>query len=232
LSGAYARGGQPRATPDPDERAYAEMIRWQRMYNARQAAEEARRASDRTEGNPRPPAEDYWRTHPDLGESLIPVWGSAREAIADAYEGDVLGAGLNGALAASDLFLAGAVVRSLGKGALKVGGSHAWKGGSGVRAWMGKHKYLAPNQHGHHWAIPQNRWGKHVPDVIKNQPWNVKPMKDPAIHMRMDRSWGGKPPLTPLERYWHGTPAWAKVGSGASIGHPAGAGKAAMDEDR
>jgi hypothetical protein len=208
------------------------MIRWQRAYNARQAAEEARRAAAGAEDTPRRPTGGYWRSHPELAESLIPVWGSAREAIADVYEGDIVGAGLNGSLAASDLFLAGAIVKSVGKGAVKLGGSHAWKGRGGVREWMGEHKYLARNQHGHHWAIPQGRWGKHVPDVIKNQPWNIKPMKDPAIHMRMDRSWGGKPPLTPLERYWHGTPAWAKVGSGAAAGHPVGGVKAAFDEDR
>ena len=38
--------------------------------------------------------------HPGLAESLIPVWVSGREAVADFHEG---GAGINGALAASDL---------------------------------------------------------------------------------------------------------------------------------
>ena len=229
MSSSYGRGAQLRGVADPDAEAYDKMIRWQRAYNARQEAEERRRsaAADRTAEKA-----DYWRKHPELGESLIPVWGSAREAIADAYDGDRSGMALNGGLAAADLFLASAVLKSMGKGAVKIGGSHAWKGRDGVRKWMGDHGYLADRQHGHHWGIPQNRWGKRVPDVIKNQPWNIKPMKDPAIHMRMDRSWGGKPQLTPLERYWHGTPAWSKVGSGSAVGHPVGTGKAATERDR
>lgn len=211
-SGSYARGDQPRSVPDPDRRAYDAMVEAQKAYNAKQEQE-------------------WWRKHPGVAESVVPVWGSAREAVADAYEGDVAGAALNGALAASDLFLAGAVVKGVGKGAFKVAGSHAWKGRDGVRAWMGEKGHLAPGQHGHHWAIPQNGWGKAVPDAVKNQPWNIKPMKDPAIHMRMNKSWGGKPPLTLPERLWHGPPAWAKVGSGSAVGHPVGATKAAAERE-
>lgn len=51
---------------------------------------------------------DHFVGRPGFAESLIPVWGSGREAIADFQEGDYVGAGINGAAAASDLFLAGA----------------------------------------------------------------------------------------------------------------------------
>ena len=175
--------------------------------------------------------EEWYRQHPGLAESLVPVWGSAREAVADAYEGDVAGAVLNGALAGPVVFLAGAVVKGGGKGALKIAGPHAWKGRKGVRAWMGEKGHLAPGQHGHHWAIPQNGWGKPVPDFIKNQPWNINPMKDPTIHMRMDKSWLGAPRLTLPQRLWYGPPTWAKVGSGAAVGHPTAAAKAASERD-
>lgn len=53
--------------------------------------------------------------HPGFAESLIPVWGSGREAVADFQEGDYAGAALNGALAASDLFLAGSIAKGLRK---------------------------------------------------------------------------------------------------------------------
>lgn len=62
---------------------------------------------------------DNFVGHPDFAESLLPVWGSGREAIADFQEGDYLGAGINGAAAASDLFLLGAAGKTAGKVVLK-----------------------------------------------------------------------------------------------------------------
>src|ERR1700740_1174844 len=103
--------------------------------------------------------------HPGFAESLIPVWGSGREAVADFQEGDYAGAALNGALAASDLFVAGSVAKGVAKGgmyALKASQSaaenpYAWKT---VRKWMGDKGFLDSGQHGHHWLIPQNGGGK------------------------------------------------------------------------
>lgn len=156
------RGG-PRSVPDPDGERYDEMIRQERLKTER--AEAVGTKSTNSIG------------HPGFAESLIPVWGSGREAVADWQEGDYAGAALNGALAASDLFLAGSVARGMAKGGFYVARNvakeapYAWK--SEVRPWMGKQKFLKPKQHGHHWAIPQNGWGKDVPDFIKNQPWNI-----------------------------------------------------------
>jgi hypothetical protein len=53
--------------------------------------------------------------HPGFAESLIPVWGSGREAVADYQEGDYVGAALNGVLAASDMSLAGDAAKAIGK---------------------------------------------------------------------------------------------------------------------
>jgi len=58
--------------------------------------------------------------HPGFAESLIPVWGSGREAVADFQEGDYLGASLNTALAVSDLFLAGSIGKGLAKGGIYI----------------------------------------------------------------------------------------------------------------
>ena len=82
-----------------------------------------------------------------------------------------------------------------------------------VRPWMGEKRYLAKGQAGHHWAIPQNGWGKGVPERIKNQPWNIKPMPEgPAgaeMHGRMTGRYKGKPMFIALERFIYGTPAWS-----------------------
>lgn len=172
--------------------------------------------------------------HPGFAESLIPVWGSGREAVADFQEGDYAGAALNGALAASDLFVAGSVAKGLAKGgmyALKASQSaaknpYAWKP---VRKWMGDEGLLASGQHGHHWLIPQNRWGKNVPDWIKNHPLNIKGMPDATTHGRMEHRVGDLPRFNPAQRYWYGTPAWAKVATGAAVGHPVAATKARSD---
>ena len=212
--------GEPRSVPDPDGERYDEMIRQGALKKARAEADESN-----------PPNSVG---HPGFAESLIPVWGSGREAVADFQEGDYAGAALNGALAASDLFLAGSVAKGLAKGGFYVAKNvakkapYAWK--SEVRPWMGEQKFLKPGQHGHHWAIPQNGWGKKVPDAIKNQPWNIKPMPDATTHWRLEHRVGDLPRFNPAERYWYGTPAWSKVGTVAAVGHPAGAAKARSDE--
>jgi hypothetical protein len=199
-SGSYARGDHPRPVSDPDKAAYDAMAAKQKAHNARQ--EEA-----------------WYRQHPGLAESLVPVWGSGREAVADALEGDVVGATANGLLALTDLTGEGYVLKTLGKGGLKIGGSMAWKQ---VRKHMGDKGLLEAGQHGHHWLIPQREWGKGVPEIVKNQPWNIKGMKSPEIHARMrGATKGGKPRLNPIERYVEGTPSWWKVQNGVWAGHAA-----------
>jgi hypothetical protein len=228
--------GQPRPVPDPDGDRYDEMLRQERLRRARAEAAEARSP---------PPSVG----HPELLESLIPVWGSGREAVADFQEGDYAGAALNGALAASDLFLAGSIVKGVAKGGFYTVGKIAAKKATmkptkttpynwdaKVRPWMGKQGYLAKGQAGHHWAIPQNGWGKGVPERIKNQPWNIKPMPEgPAgaeMHGRMTGRYKGKPKFNALEQYIYGTPAWSKTATGAAVGHPAAAAKAESEKRR
>jgi hypothetical protein len=188
------------------------------------AAREAAEAQDR-------PSDSVG--HPGFAESLIPVWGSGRGAIADAQEGDYLGAAVNGALAASDLLLAKSIAEGVGKGAFYVTRNAArnpYDWDRYVRPWLGDERgMLAPRQHGHHWAIPQGGWGKTVPDWIKNQPWNIKPMPDAVTHWRIDHRVGSLPRFNPLERYWHGTPTWSKVAAADALGHPIAAATAGRD---
>ena len=162
--------------------------------------------------------------HPGFAESLIPVWGSAREAVADYQDGDYAGAALNGALAASDLFLAG----SLGKAVAK-GGLYAITGAIGrpaeeavwkefVRPKMGELGMLDDGQHGHHWFFPQRN--EDIPAVIRNHPWNIKAMPSHEVHGRVHHRFKSKPRYGLLGRYWHGTPAWSKAATGSALGHP------------
>ena len=204
-SGSFARGDQPRSVPDPYGAAYDAMIVKQRAHNARQ--EEA-----------------WWKEHPGTLESLTPVWGSAREAVADAAEGDYLGAAVNGALAVSDLapgaYAAKAAAKVGVKGLLK-GGSHTW---NATRKWIGKNGFAESGQHVHHGMIPQGGWGKWVPDKIKNQLWNATPMRSPQVHGRIHGPYGGLPQYPLPQRYWIGAPDWAKR---AHVWLPSGAATAA-----
>lgn len=172
--------------------------------------------------------------HPAMLESLIPIWGSGREAVADFHDGDYVGAGINGALAVSDLSLAESLAKGLAKGGFSVAKDAAGEAPYGwkrvVRPWMGEKGYLEAGQHGHHWAIPQNGWGKTVPDAIKNQPWNIKPMPSAEAHGRITGSYKGKPRFNVLERYLHGTPTWSKVATGAALGHPIAAAKGRRED--
>jgi hypothetical protein len=150
----------------------------------------------------------WWRTHPGFAESLLPVWGSAREAWADHEDGHDTLATINAALAVSDLALGGEVVGGLTKGGFKLAGSNTW---NATRKWMGKNSFLDAGQHGHHWLIPQSGWGKDIPDIVKNQPWNIRGMPSPEIHGRIHGNYGGKPQFNLLQQLHFGMPTWAKT---------------------
>jgi hypothetical protein len=164
--------------------------------------------------------------HPGFWESMIPVWGSGREAIADAQEGNYLGAGLNAALAVSDLWPAEDIAKGLAKGGFKLAGSHTW---DATRKWLLKQGYRQPGEHGHHWLIPRNGWGRSVPDWIKNQPWNIKALP-PWAHYGV-HGWkatmpdGVKQTMNTFDRLWYGTPHWAKAVPVSTAGHAVLAGE-------
>lgn len=219
-SGSYARGDQPRSVADPDRRLHEGAAREQRAYNERQEAEIARKKARR--GIEMPDV-----GHPSAVEALIPVWGSGREALADAHDGDWVGAVGNGAMAVTDLVPAKAVGGAILKGAVKVGGPHVWRTKpwdkvQGVRQWLGEKGHLKPGEHGHHWAIPQGGWGKNVPDWIKNQPWNIvglDAVKHGRIHGKYTVDGVKLPRYGRAERLLYGTPQWAKAAAATT---PAG----------
>ncbi len=250
--------GQPRSVPDPHGDDYDKMMReWMARSgpetdgSAGPAASPARRFG-RTPPvrNPLPhPAILQWANPPaaaaqeamadlqemdpvgppGLMESFIPVEGSGREAVNDLQTGDYFGAGLNGVLAATDLIPAKEVAGALGKGAFKLGGSHTW---NATRKWMGNADYLAPFQHGHHWGIPNKEWGKVVPDWIKNQPWNIKPMPSAEVHGLIHGPYKKQPRFNLAQQLWHGTPRWAKAAGLLAVGDPIAAAWEASKQDQ
>ncbi len=233
---AQTLNGKPRSISDQAQDVYAERVRREALVEQAKAAA-AKLTPD-------------WDSHPGFAESLIPVWGSGREAVADFREGDYVGAGFNAALAASDLFLAGAAAKGLAKGAINIEkgltktAPYEWKN---VRRRLGKEGFLELKQEGHHWLIPQGgRFGRAVPNVIKNQRWNIKPMPNSEVgrelHARIHRPVTRRATATtpavklkrfnPLQRYIHGTPTYWKSTNGVAAGHATGAAKAEWDESK
>lgn len=160
----------------------------------------------------------------DVGfwESMIPIWGSGKQAYED-FKCGRWGWGLfNTAMAISDVFLVKSLVTGIAKGAFKTAGSHSWKA---TRQWLnqtGRVEYKG--QHFHHWLFERNQGiGQHVPDVIKNQPWNLMGLPGTdnatsnAFHQWLHHH------ANPAQRLWYGTPAWAKAVGASSGGRAANA---------
>ncbi len=228
-SGSYARKEQPRSVPDPLDKPYRRMAAQQRAYNAQQEAggpvappsNSARAEPGSKTGEPARRRFD----HPGAVESMIPIWGSGKEALADLEDENYVGAALNAGLAASDVFIAKAIVGGLAKGGLKTAGPWAWRQfekreAKGMRPWLGEKGFLKPNQPGHHWWLEQKG---SAPDWLRNQPPFIKGMKDAVEHGRVHGPYtvdGVKlPRFNALERIWYGTPDWLKAGYVSSAGH-------------
>jgi len=150
--------------------------------------------------------------HPGTLESLAPVWGSAREALADYYDGHPVRALGDLALAASDVIPVKAATGMIAKGGLKVA-SKSWRY---ERRLIGKAGLAAKGQHVHHVFIPQGEWGKAVPGQIKNMGWNLKPMESVAAHQKAH---GHGLKYGPLQQFFHATPEGFQRTLGVLGGH-------------
>jgi len=76
----------------------------------------------------------------------------------------------------------------------------------------------------HHWLIPQNQWGRAVPNYIKNQRWNLLVTENRAAHAMIDTAFSvrGVTPYALPMRPLIGMPNWARatvVGSGLGLGY-------------
>lgn len=72
----------------------------------------------------------------------------------------------------------------------------------------------------HHWFFRANGpIGRHLPDVIKNQPWNLNPVPK-GVHDLIHGNAPGGVQYGALMRWWQGAPSWAKsveVGVGGAL---------------
>jgi hypothetical protein len=237
-SGSYARGDQPRSVPDPNAALYDEAARRQRAYNDEQAAQQTRadqaRRKEQLLGDRLFDLADDGGTpdvgHPGVAESLIPVWGSGREALADLHDKNYVGSLVNEGLAVSDAIPLKAVGGAIAKGGFRLAPAvwrtkpwEAAKGIKGARQWMTDIGFARPGQPVHHWAIPQGDWGKKVPGELKNQLWNAKPTEDAVQHGRIHGPYTVNgvrmPEFNDLEKLWYGTPDWFKALQVSIPGH-------------
>ncbi len=160
-------------------------------------------------------------------KSLIPIYGSGRDAVHAFKEGRYLAGVFNTALAVSDVFLIKSVFVAGGKlalnGGFKLAGSHSWSatkgywGKSGIKQLTGGSK--------HHWLISQklmNRYPQLKP--VGNQFWNIKTFSSHADHIRLahGQTYGGLRGASPLGQIWYGTPTWPKAVIGSYGGRAVG----------
>jgi RHS repeat-associated protein len=158
---------------------------------------------------------------PGFWEGLIPIWGSGRAAINDFQTGHWGWGIVNTGLAISDVFLVKSLVTAAGKvgveGLAKLAGSNAW---GATRSWLAREGWTEfAGQQFHHWLIPQRTWGTVVPDIIKNQPWNLMRMPEgaagQALHTMLHGGvTGAGESMNMAQRLWFGSPGWAKVLTG------------------
>jgi hypothetical protein len=194
------------------------MTRRQKAYNAAQDAAPQSAMSRSTAAQRLPPDPEHFL--PDaITAELVRTLGSARAARKKWEGGDKVGAGVDAALGLPDAYANGAILKGLmKKGGVKIFGPKNWHNPPwkqpGAREWLEQNGFINRGEKGHHWLIPQNGWGKAVPEWIKNQPWNIKGMDD-VPHRRshgrakVDGEW--LPEFTDLEKFWSATPAYFKA---------------------
>lgn len=106
----------------------------------------------------------------------------------------------------------GGLMGGLAKGAGKISSSTRYAGA--LNEYRRVHNIPGRNspdyQQVHHWFIEANgRFGKLVPDWIKNQPWNLNPVRKGVHDLIHGNAPGGKQ-YGSFMRWWQGAPSWAK----------------------
>jgi hypothetical protein len=151
-------------------------------------------------------------------ESLIPVWGSAKEAEYNFDKGHYVVGIIYALLAITDVFLVKSIVTGIAKGAFKVGGSHSWRAS---RRWALKHDWTGKGEPLHHWLIQQSVAKKYGIEAFTNQPWNWVRFESQSSHMRFGHGFkfGEEAAGSLGQRFWYGTPHWFKIGATDVGGH-------------
>jgi hypothetical protein len=198
--------GEPQSVPDPDGDAYDEMLRRYRARSTDDAAASddllvgssdadqliggsgdddlgQRFGATMKKGFQDFMAKDangrplHPMGHPGLAESIVPVVGSAHEAVADFQEGHPFLAAANVGLAGLELTGVGDVGSDLVKGGIRFGRSQTW---NALRKAYGKEGLIDAFQPGHH-IIERQHIPGWVPDRVANHWLNIKPMTDRVI---------------------------------------------------
>lgn len=159
--------------------------------------------------------------------SLIPIYGSGRDAHRAFGEGRWLAGIGNSALAISDVFLVKSAFVAGGKlllkGGLKVGGAHTWNATKTYWAKNGIKQLSSGSKH--HWLISQKMMERY-PQLkpVGNQFWNIKTFSSHADHIRLahGQTYGGLKGAGPLGQVWYGTPTWPKAVVGSYGGRAVG----------
>lgn len=111
----------------------------------------------------------------------------------------------------SDVFLIKSIATGLAKGGLKLVGSSSW---NATRKYYLKEGFAEAGKPLHHWLIQRNGpIGKSIPNVIKNQMWNLKVFENQALHMRLGhgQTYLGQKGANFLGQIWFGSPSWVKT---------------------
>jgi hypothetical protein len=223
-SGSFERGDQPRSVSDPDREAYEHMMRGHRALLAQM---EHGSSSE----HPRPHGDPIPERRPNsaldhVAAGIAHVLNEPREARRQFEQHHYGRALIDGATAAADLTLGRSIVKGIAKRQFKLLPPYSWRtkpweAGQGVRKWMTEKGIAAKGEDVHHGIIPNNGWGKRVPDAVKNQPFNAKPMEDKLTHVRIhgNSRQTGLPRFNAVERYHHGAPTWWKAAHASGIGH-------------
>lgn len=156
--------------------------------------------------------------------SLVPVYGSGRNAVNDFQNGRYISGAFNSVMAVSDVFLVKSIGKGILQGGLKFTGKESW---STARKGYGKSGFAKPYQDVHHWGVERNStFGKTVPGSIKNQMFNLLPMEGATIRgsfyegATIHQALHGNSAILKLntaEKVWYGTPSWLKA-AGVSYG--------------
>ena len=155
--------GQPRNVPDPEGDLYdLEMARIRRLREAPDFA--ATPQPDLIDADPGILERLPRIRQPGLAASLIPVVGPAWQAAADLQEGNLVGAGVNTALAIADATPAGPLIKGakaakLGIGVFKKGSVTA----GAAQKMIKKAGLTGPGKEVHH-SIPLDGVGRSVQD--------------------------------------------------------------------
>ena len=152
--------------------------------------------------------------------SIIPIYGTGRNAINDFQNGRYIGGTINGIMAISDIFLVKSLFQGVAKGGLKAltYGNKPWSRapwqGDSYRSLYLETGFVKPGEPAHHWLIHQNGpIGKYVPNGIKNQMFNLQNFSSQAEHMIYGhgQNYLGQSGANTLGQLWHGTPTWPKL---------------------